>query len=164
MALTEVYVIGEVDETIFNVSFPVGANADNWWTDIMLVQYFIRIIYLLNTSAGSSWKLSKVSLSELGNLPDPHKDFKALTKTAKWIRFFQIDATLENGYPMIANGRVEKGKTGSSDFSRPIYLLNMVYKVSLMDFGIDDWHNYALNDASMPEMLKTQLKSRIIAV
>lgn len=146
----------------FNVSHTVGDNAANYWTDIMLVQYFIRVIYLMNNNGAHAWTLSPTSKNDMGDLPDPHKDFKALFKTAKWIKYFQIDGTLHNGTPMIANGRVEpRTEKSTPGMIQPINMLNIIYRNSLYSTGID-WKKYAMEDASMPSVLRTQLKRNLL--
>lgn len=150
----------------YNVSHPVGDNAQNYWTDIMLVQYFIRTIYLLNSNGGNYWTISPTSRNDIKDLPDPHRDFKALRKTAKWIKYFQIDGTLHNfGCAMIANGRVEplkRGYANATGMHQPIFMLNMIYRNSLSELGISDWKKYSMSDASMPATLKTQLRRNLL--
>jgi hypothetical protein len=149
----------------YNVSHPVGDNAQNYWTDIMLVQYFIRTIYQLNSNGGRCWTISPTSRNDIKDLPDPHRDFKALQKTAKWIKYFQIDGTLHNlDCGMTANGRVEpinRWYSRTTGMHQPVWMLNMIYRNSLSQFGVDDWRKYAMNDASMPATLKSQLKERL---
>jgi hypothetical protein len=161
MATTESYTHKNGELFVYyNVSHPVGDNAANYWTDIMLVQYFIRTIYFLNNNGGKSWVLSPTSKNDIKDLPDPHKDFKALQKTAKWIRYFQIDGTLHNRTPMMASGRVEPMTQLVGPTLQPIACLNMVYRNSLGELGFD-WKKYSMEDASMPQMLRTQLKRNL---
>jgi hypothetical protein len=161
MASTESYTSADKRHFVyFNVSHSVGDNANNYWTDIMLVQYFIRFVYLLNDNGGGFWTLSPTTKNDMKDLPDPHKDFKALSKTAKWIRYFQIDGTLHNAHPMVANGRVEP-MSDPTLAQQTIGELNGLYQAELSKMGFD-WKKYAMEDAGMPQMLKTQLKRNLL--
>jgi hypothetical protein len=148
---------------MFLVTYAVGQNANNWWTDIMLVQYFIRNIYQINSREGGSnvWSMTSVSRNEIYDLPDPHKDFRNLKKTAKWIRYFQADATLLNGIPMINDGRVDAysivAAGGTTVYA--IHLLNIVFQFSCQNVGLEDWETYVLGDPALPDMARGQLNA-----
>ena len=168
MAITEQTFTSGVDDgdqletTNFNVSHAVGQNAANWWTDIMLVQYFIRNIYQVNGRDGAVniWQMTEVSREGLTDLPDPHTDYKALAKTAKWIKNFQIDAILMNSFSLHADGRVDPGVGGgllSTGDLYTIYVMNQTYQNSLANIGIDDWYGWAMGDPGLPQSVKAQL-------
>ena len=150
------------DNAVFNVSRPVGSNADNFWSDIMLVQYLIHIIYDINKITGKDWSMTAATRADLDDLPDPNKDFKALTKTAKWIKHFQTDGVLMNSMPIIATGRVERGHYKKDDeFDKTIYALNFIFKRSAISIGHKDWTGFALDDKFLPHLLRAQLVSNV---
>jgi len=138
---------------IFNISHSVGANAANYWSDIQLVQLLIRGIYIhaLQASTGEWGIVAKrrEASGELRDLPDPNKDFKALTKTAKWISNFQTDCRLR------VNERVER----QFGINSTIWYLNINYKDTLEPLGIEFWNDYLLGDPTMPNILRNQLLS-----
>lgn len=142
---------------IFNVSHSVGENAANYWTDIQLVQLFIKGIYVHALQApGGGWGMvakRRDASGDFRDLPDPNKDFKALTKTAKWIRNFQTDMNEVNGYRVPVNGRAER----SFGLNSTIWDLNLVYRDTLKPLGIEIWDDYFLSDPAMPNILRTQL-------
>lgn len=144
---------------IFCVSHSVGENAANYWTDIQLVQLFIKGIYIhaLQTPSGGWGGVAKrrESSGDFRDLPDPNKDFKALTKTARWIRNFQTDLNEVTGYRVPVNGRVER----SFGLNPTIWDLNLVYKDTLQPLGVEFWDDYFLVDPAMPSALRNQLIS-----
>lgn len=149
------------EHILFYVTHAVGANADNWWTDIMLVQYFIRNIYQLNGDGSLNiWQMTAATRSELGDLPDPHKDFKNLKKTTKWIRNFQIDGILLNSSSTIADGRVDPA-FGLWDGAvlYTIHRLNLVFRNSLANAGIEDWYPWTMGDPGLPTLVKAELRA-----
>jgi hypothetical protein len=149
------------DNGVFNISNSVGEIAANYWSDIQLVQYFIRRIYTINKLGKNNfiWRMTEATRNDLDNLPNPNKDFKDLTKTEKWIRHFQIDGTLANMFPMMATGRIQRGKyKNEAEFSEPIYILNLIFKRSLKAHGITDWTGFIFQDSFVPSLLKEQLR------
>src|SRR4051812_31276355 len=77
------------DEEMFNVTFSVGSRASNFTSDIMLVQSFIWIIYLMNSTKPSLFKFN----GDLSDLPNPNQDFRHIKKTERWIRKSQNDGS-----------------------------------------------------------------------
>ncbi len=153
-----------LDNGVFNISNAVGANAANYWSDIQLIQYLIHIIYDFNKKTGVenwdmwNWKITEETRKDLADLPDPNKDFKALTKTAKWIRHFQEDGKL-NGLSISVTSRVERGRyRKEAEFYETIYALNYMFKTSLMRVGVNDWTGYLFTDSFAPSLMKEQLR------
>lgn len=164
MAFTGVYSYRMEARRMWFVSHSVGAAASNWWTDIMLVQYFIRNIYFANERIGeiNIWSMTAATRADMPDLPDPQKDYKALKKTAKWIRNFQIDATSVNSFPLVADGRVDVGESinegfGPTEKLKTIHYLNVIYQNSMAKIGIEDWFTWAINDPALPSQVKVQL-------
>jgi hypothetical protein len=149
------------DVEIFNVSHAVGAGAANFWTDIMLVQYFLKWIYLFNLIDGSRLFIG-LTPDLVADLPDPNKDFKSLRKTEKWIRLYQQDV-LSSGGKVSLDGRVDraKGFISSLGVGYSIHLMNQHYQFFVGNRGISNWQQWALSDPSMPEMLRGQLKTNL---
>ena len=147
---------------IFNVSHPIGAGAANFWTDIMLVQYLIRKIYLMNEFDGASL-FGPLIREMLSDLPDPHTDFKALKKTERWIRRYQNDRQI-TGVKVAADGRVDSPRgfvpTNSGD-NYTIHLLNQDFSFLARKTGHVNPLEDALTDPAMPAMLKGQLRTNL---
>lgn len=146
----------------FMVSDSVGANAANWWTDIQLVQYLIGFIYIYSSKGGCMWKQTMTS-AELANLPNPHTDFKRLSKTADLIRRFQTDA-MKQGDRVFVDGRIDRALGLTSSLSKTSYAILLANDyfgdcISVTQ-GREDYVQWSMNeDPDMPDMLKGQLNA-----
>lgn len=143
---------------VFNVSHAVGANAANWWTDIMFVQYFVCYIYSLG-NAGNGWNV-ELSTDELIDLPDPNVDFKNLKKTTRWIQRFQSDVVKQGGKLHI-DGRVDRSRgllTPRTQSFFTIIDLNLNFSGIVGESKqVEDPLAFALGDVFMPNLLKGEL-------
>jgi hypothetical protein len=144
------------------VSHAVGANANNYWTDIQLVQYLIGWVYDSASRGVGDWK-QKMTPSELQSLPDPNTDFKALSRTAALIKRFQEDST-KQGIRLYADGRVDPALGWRSSISSTPYTIiiaNDFFESAIWEGEGSDPVDYLLNDFFAPDTLKGQLiKSR----
>lgn len=143
---------GMTGEYYFNVSHSVGAGGKNYWTDIMLVQYLISKIYLLENHPRDIRALTAV---QRNSLPDPMTDYKNLKLTEKWIRIFQEDLKIT------VDGRIDMAK-GTTMYTNKLYTI----------WGLHDRFHYyylfhdgdikkPLTDPDMPLMLKNELKKTL---
>ena len=140
------------------VSHAVGANANNYWTDIQLVQYLIGWIYDFASRGVGEWK-QKMTDSELQSLPDPNTDFKALSRTAALIRRFQEDSG-KQGIRLYADGRVDPAigwRASISNTPYTIIIANDFFESAVWDGEGSDPVDYLLNDFFAPDTLKGQL-------
>jgi hypothetical protein len=153
----------ELEGDVFMVTDSVGANGANWWTDIQLVQYLIGSIYIFANDGGCEWS-QLMTQAEINNLPDPHVEFKSLTKTTNLIKRFQDDA-IKQGEKVFADGRVDRAKGLTSSISKTHYTIlvaNYYFSNAVITTqGAEDPIQWALDDPDMPTMLKGQLQTHV---
>jgi hypothetical protein len=162
MALVTTISFSEEDEAsqILMVSYAVGANAANWWTDIQLIQYMIGSIYFYCADGQGEWKQS-MSRGELAALPDPQKDFKALKRTADLISRFQRDAA-KQGIVAHVDGRVDPTKVTTSSRTKTPYTIliaNYFLSSALKQLHGEevDWIEMVMFDQDLPVQVQAQL-------
>lgn len=148
-------------DTYFLIDHAVGKNVANWWSDIQVVQYLIRRIYMLNygESNAGCWNVSEVTKNDMADLPYPPTDFRNLKKTTKWIEYFQADALLYNGFLISNDGVVNAISYKQFGGRKPytIYLLNVVLQESFKSIHAANYADYILQDPVLGNFARAQL-------
>ena len=150
---------GETSQTLM-VSFAVGAKAQNWWTDIQLVQYMIGSIYIYADEGKGEWK-QRMSKADLAALPDPQRDYKALTRTSQLISRFQRDCG-KQGMAAHVDGRIDRASAWTTSRTKTPYAILLAnYFLSdaiKQEQGEDvDWIESVMYDPGLPVLVQAQL-------
>jgi hypothetical protein len=109
------------DAPFYNVNFAVGKNCPNYREDVLLVQFFLKRIYMIDGMTG---------LKPKGNMT---VDGKCGPVTQNWIRKFQIDM-MNRGLKCYPDGLVNKA--GNTTGNKVGSLSHTFYTIRLMNNGM----------------------------